>query len=315
MKNIFIAIRYSIVLGSNAQWSKNEGILSDERMNIREDVFENVTFPSLINQNLPEDVCLNVIILISDLLSIKRIRFLQNLFALNKNNNIKFFLEKVSHEDRAYDDVHRNYNNAINSCVTRIVDNNENSCFATVRLDDDDALSVEYCRYLSKYINSNYVGIAISFATGIQARYANGKIYDMRNLYFPKIALGLAFINKVNSSGEFACGKVVNVYNLGDHTRIDEKTPVLVDASKYMYVRTISGMNDSNVNSQHDELIPFSFSEEMILFKFLKKFELNNSSSHQSFSELCISKTCSPANILINKLNKRIKFILDSKNN
>jgi hypothetical protein len=116
--------------------------------------------------------------------------------------------------------------------------------FASVRLDDDDALAANYLIALSAYLQPQFGGKHISFPLGIQAAFiAPGKaLVDARVVDKPLIALGLAFINSFD--GKNFAAPEVHVLNFGNHNEVIEKTTVVSDRSLLAYLRVLTPTSD-----------------------------------------------------------------------
>jgi len=92
--------------------------------------------------------------------------------------------------------------------------------YATVRLDDDDALYEGYVELLNKYKNQK--GRIISFPYGHEYYYLNNKKKIGNKCFMPNIALGLAAINKV-------------IYNCGEHSNISIRHNVIYNNTPDVY--------------------------------------------------------------------------------
>lgn len=118
---------------------------------------------------------------------------------------------------------------------------------ATVRLDDDDAISSDYLSQLENYLDIKYAGFAISFGMGLSALYSSDKkkIDDIREYYYPKIAIGLAYLNIYCPESKGFRYLPHNVYRLGKHSQCDRRCPVIVDSRKSSFIRTIHRSSDT----------------------------------------------------------------------
>ncbi len=92
--------------------------------------------------------------------------------------------------------------------------------YATVRLDDDDALNANFCNKLLDY--KSYDKQVISFPFGSRVILDNNKICYGTEVFYPKIALGLSAIN-------------FNILRAGDHSSIDSRYKVVYNNTKDMY--------------------------------------------------------------------------------
>ena len=92
--------------------------------------------------------------------------------------------------------------------------------YCTIRIDDDDSLSLIFLEQLQKY--KEYKNQIINFPIGITYTLVNnkpiyGKIFNQRN-----IAVGLCAIN-------------MNIHNCGNHTKVHNKYLVIYDKTLDMY--------------------------------------------------------------------------------
>lgn len=120
-------------------------------------------------------------------------------------------------------------------------------CYASVRLDDDDALANTYFENLFKYIDKPFAGFLVSFGKGVAGIVDNGELCDFKDYYYPKSAQGLAFIqykavNRLNNC--------VSVYDTGMHTKADLNYPVIVDSRRYAFMRTIHQYADTAADAK-----------------------------------------------------------------
>lgn len=117
----------------------------------------------------------------------------------------------------------------------------EGELVCTVRLDDDDALCADFVKLASGLMTPNVAGFALSFPCGYEAlfEHESGKFSNIRARYYPKIALGLSYVDKVGN------GITNHVMTLGNHTSVDERVPVILDSRRPVYIRCRSGANDT----------------------------------------------------------------------
>lgn len=111
---------------------------------------------------------------------------------------------------------------------------------ATVRLDDDDALSSDYVDLLAPYLSEQYRNMAISFPAGYYAYIdGDGTVSLVAPEKRPKIAIGLAFVQKVGIK------QPISIYELGNHQHIDDRYPVILDARKPTFIRVAHRASDT----------------------------------------------------------------------
>ncbi|MGO3862318.1 MAG: glycosyltransferase [Halomonas sp.] len=236
-QHIFILIRYSILTQSRGAWvigrdkefeDYKAHLFDSQRLAIHEKLFKEVTVPSLSKMKKSDTT---VIVFTSDELPEP---FLSNLHDIAKNaGNIKVF--GLSRDQPAIARMHQQLSKELKVFA-------EDVCYATVRLDDDDALADNYYQELSKYLSPAFVGHSISFAQGYAGLY-DGSVYTkFYPMNLPKCALGLAHIHLYNKGKRIS--KTPSIYALGAHTRIDEKAPLILSSEQSMYIRTIHKGSD-----------------------------------------------------------------------
>ncbi len=269
-----------------------KAILNEKRLKERFEVFENITACSIENLTCP-GVDLHFVVLISDLLPIKyQERLKKRLILIQERSSANTSVIKVKSGLQNVDSEvgYTTINEAANSYIDSLMFSCKRVKFATVRLDDDDALSKNYALELSKYIKEDFVGFPISFPYGYQGIYDNGKIVDLRDMYIPNIALGLAFINCYDSSLGYL-DKVKNVYMLGNHSFIYQSKPSITDSTDHYYIRTINNSNDSGVIGFHKDLpVPYCQEPSLDGFSFLDIDSSSLREKHDGWNDRYVMK-------------------------
>ncbi len=304
MKNIFFIIRYSVIAPNKNLWRTQlktrdeifEKILNKNRLEFRLDCLEKLTLLS-IKSNKSESVNIHVLVLISDLLDESNLTKLK--IALDKTSNtgnsFTYHIEKVKSGLIQSSDGHNTINDAVKFVLNKTKDL-KGSPFATVRIDDDDAISTKYVDNLSKYISMEFSGFLISFPYGIEARVDEKPltVLQPRHLYFIKNAQGLAYINYCTEDGSFLEDKHLHIFNTGNHTTVDERFPVIIKSDKPLYLRTISNHNDSTGSPNHLKLPPLKDPEVYKnYFGFLEHFYKDEWFSPTENNDFVVSKNCS----------------------
>lgn len=317
-KHIFFLIRYSIIQPQQKGWRVAENslekyiseILSDKRLDIREQMFENITIPSLKNQAFTHDTRSTVIIMVSDLLPAPRMERLRQITRCLEGTHSVIITRIRSGVASTNSFEYAGINEATKQIIKETLGQTNKAILATVRLDDDDGLSENYIIELSKHIKEDFAGYAVSFAYGLEGYYDESRkdISDIRHLYFPKNAQGLAYIFKYVPAENFKNTEKINVFNLGNHVKIDEQFPVIVYAKEPMYFRTLSKTNDSVDARYHKNLPKLSSSSHLSNFGYLKgiaPLEVDESASSQ-LNGIAISKECSQMHSFIQDLKHKI---------
>lgn len=318
-KHIIIAIRYSILQKNSASWRAAEQgfekhvekILSNERLDIREQTFDKLTLGSLCMQTISDsDVSFSVLIMLADLLPEQRIENLKALIRQSNKNAINFKLVKIDSGSGLPHD-YRNINEAMKSAIKESVEHNPATLIATVRLDDDDGLSTNFIQKLSEHMHPGLTGYAVSFAYGLEGYWesSSNQISDIRHSYFPKFSAGMAYLNSYIPSEGLVEKKTIHVYNLGNHMKIDEYFPTIVDAKEPMFFRTLSSTNDSVGSPYHKYLPNVNGKNTLDKFAYLNKLHVNsNLPETEDTKGLEVCKSSSPWMALITHLNNRIQL-------
>lgn len=96
--------------------------------------------------------------------------------------------------------------------------------FGVYRLDDDDILSSDYFDRMAGYIISDHAGWWVSLGRGYSAVRVNGEYLFARELYYPKIALGLLVVAFIGDDGE------IEYLHAPKHTVVDQYAPTILDS-------------------------------------------------------------------------------------
>ncbi len=254
-KPIFIITRYSVVGKAQHTWNLareasshsdyKARLLAPGRLQSRLSVFRAVTIPSVLAQ-LPTAQALHWIVLIAADLPAEQLAELTRSLQPVERAGVAVSLVKVADSDEVADvelGVYPGMGMAARLAITVALDGNA-ATFASVRLDDDDALAAGYLSALSPYVAPEFVGKHISFPLGVQAIFtgATRPLTDARLVDKPVIALGLAFINSFDGSVFFA--PEVHVLNFGNHSDVIAKTPVISDRGLLAYLRVLTETSD-----------------------------------------------------------------------
>ncbi|WP_434772261.1 glycosyltransferase [Pseudomonas entomophila] len=318
-KHILIAIRYSILQKNSGAWRATNSnfedyvskVLKDARLDIRENTFENITLRSLSDQNNNDpDVSYSVLIMVADMLPAHRIANLEKLASIIKKPRTSYEIVKIeSGTGLAFD--YKNINDAIKATLQNKLKDAPNTLVATVRLDDDDGVSNNFISKLSTHMRPGLAGYAVSFAHGIEGYWEDNGNYikDLKHSYFPKCAQALAYLNEYDAQQGMSENKTIHVYNLGNHMKIDERFPTIVDATEPMYFRTLSTTNDSVGSPYHKHMPSVQGMNTLENFGYVAKLYRGEPIPEvEDLTALEVCKTSSPWMALINHLNNRIQL-------
>ena len=160
-------------------------------------------------------------------------------------------------------------------------------------------------------MRSGLTGYAVSFAYGIEGYWdtLNNEVSDLRHSYFPKCAQGLAYINEYSSLAGLKDSKTIHVYNLGNHMKIDETYPTIIEAIEPMFFRTLSSTNDSVGSPYHRNMPLINGRNSISQFNYIERlYKKHQLPEHEDTISLEICKSSSPWSALIKHLNNRIQL-------
>tara|TARA_B100000700_G_scaffold329350_1_gene450693 strand:+ start:2667 stop:3494 length:828 start_codon:yes stop_codon:yes gene_type:complete len=245
-KKIFYLIRYS-VLQDSRQWKiardndyeqYKAALFDDERLALKYRLFSQLTLPSVVAQQRPDEADnYEVILLTSSELPTHRLEELEQLAKQHACLTIlpvepnRSFVSVASHY------LKQQFSAAAKDCV-----------YSTVRLDDDDILHRRFERRLRFYtakINLNYM---VTFSQGYEAFLDGQQHYQLSqaiDLYYPKIALGLAQVGFYSAERNKTVGSNVHVYQTGKHTTVDQRYHLIEDKTPNMFVRVSYDLQDT----------------------------------------------------------------------
>lgn len=118
--------------------------------------------------------------------------------------------------------------------------------YATVRLDDDDALARVFLERLSALVVPHNAGRVVTFPQGYVGMLdpQTCRFTEFRSESHPFNAQGLAAIGAIED-GKLTPVGFETVHRYADHTRIQRRHPYLLDASFPAFIRTIHPQQDT----------------------------------------------------------------------
>lgn len=249
-KVIYIVIRYSVLIEDSTSWniSKNsnqeyrEMLFNKQRLEQHFELFKNITFPSIVNQtrNL-NDIDFKLMLVTSEDLPDWNRVLLEEVLSEYTWAKICYLPSKgVDVTQPIYDDLDKYKGKVL---------------FATIRLDDDDALAVDFIEKLEGFFIESNSGCAISFGLGLYGFYSFKKhqYYKFIQYYYPKIAAGLCYVNTYEK-GKFG-HKIRTIFQAGNHSKIDSNIPVIVYCKDIMFIRTMYDSSDSHSSNREKKLL------------------------------------------------------------
>lgn len=226
-----------------------ENLYSEERMTVRSDIFFRKALPSY--ELMGKSYLYKHIVQYSEELPDK---WKDKLFEAAAKYSF-VILQNVSKIESAHD-VIRDYLKNLDAC---------DSVVTMFRVDDDDVLSFDYLYQLSRYSVEDNIGKAVSFGSGLAAIYSNGKFENFRKFRKLLMSQGQAYIGNYDSKR----GKVF-FPRTGNHARIDELTPVILDSRSIAFLQTSHDLQDTRISESKEA------AKERILKSFLNYESIEN---------------------------------------
>lgn len=247
-RHLFIIMRYSVLLKKSGFWSigKNrdfesykEKLFDPKRLDLHEKLFKHVALKSILGQTTPiDDNHFSLVVLTSDELPRENRNYLHEVLQpypwasicqLSSGDSIEEYLRK------------------------NVIRFEETTCYATLRLDDDDALSREFIENITPYITPEYAGYCISFGLGYQGFFDTdqSRFVMFRERHFPKIAAGLTMINVFDANRMASEHKSATIYGAGNHQQVDRRYPTILDSRVHAFMRTEHEEQDTHYSEKN----------------------------------------------------------------
>lgn len=238
-KHIFIFVRYSVltvsnsnhfVLGRDKSISEYRSeLFSDDRLKVHDFLFSEVALRSIAAQKDFDLNCgFSLVVLTSEALP-------------------NYWMDRLRGHLAPYPwakiicvDVDGSIERSIKQEIGRIKDA---TCYATVRLDDDDALSYNFLKKISQYIQPLYNNYIVSYGLGYEGLFdlEEYRFKNINEMYFPKVSAGMTKIN-IYSPGEEVSS---SIYGSGNHAKIDRYFPVIIDSREPSVFRSAYAYQDT----------------------------------------------------------------------
>lgn len=240
-KHIFILMRYSILSNDSARSWKigrrdineyRQILFSDDRLDLHENLFFNLSLHSIDKAVKNSASNVKLIIFISTELPNARKKKLYD--AASERSYL--IIKELSPTDKTLVSMGDEVVNLVSEYSGELM-------YATVRLDDDDALHPQFLNCLDEYLEPAYVGKCVSFSCGYAGLFDGSKFTSFHKMNAMNIALGLTAISKKCENGEIKGLK--SIYNSSiSHSRTHWKIPVVADGISPMYIRTVHAQGD-----------------------------------------------------------------------
>lgn len=233
-RDIVGIIRFSLVLQDSSFFpllagqtfaQRQANIFARERLQRRLAIFEKLCLPSLTGQS---DQNFNVILATSRDLPEWAFERLSDMVAQLPNIYVRAY--------RAQANIRRVYKRSAFEMLDPTA-----KVVATFRIDDDDALAIDYIARLRAHTVPQNIGKIVTFTNGHQLSLSGGAMtlqHDTR----PYGSVGLAC---VNAGGAQSIPDVQTIYGFGAHRNVARHAPVIEDGFENAYVQTANGFNVS----------------------------------------------------------------------
>lgn len=243
-KHIIIGIRFSLLAANVNCWhlssSSNDledyksKLFDESRLEERFFIFEHITLKSLNNIYVQRGDKENIVVFILTSESLPK-KYKDRLVLIQKS--YEFIRVKYYKETQKLAYVLTEY---LDEYLTHHV--HVGDMYASVRMDDDDALSLIWYKTLLTYLKPIYNNHVVSLYSGYMLYFEkNGSVFIKKTDLNRFGSAGLCVIAQKNSE----IYEPQSIYGLGAHTIVDRNSPCIVDGSKPFVIRTIGGYNDT----------------------------------------------------------------------
>ena len=240
-RKILILMRYSILsidaarswkLGQKSLEDYRNDLFNSDRLDLHENLFFNLTFKSILQLYQNSSVDLEFIMFISTELPEE---YKQRLYDLSSLHSF-FTIKELDPSDKTLPTID-------NEVVDNIKLNQGETIYATIRLDDDDALHPKFIENIEQYLQPAYVNHGFSFSCGYSGIFNGSQFESFHKMNSINNAQGQTFISSMDSEGKVS--GFVSVYSMKiAHSRLHWSVPVIVDGRHEMYIRTVHEHGD-----------------------------------------------------------------------
>lgn len=233
-----IIIRYSVYFAKtksfilarrNTTEQYKEKLFDEKRLNMHEFLFLNVTMPSLVRQiHGKKEESVTVMLITSEDLPDK---YLSRLYTLASEYSwLKVVL--ATHDSN------------ISKVIDEAIHFEEKTLVATIRLDDDDALSANFLATVDRYLIEENADKCLTLARGINANFNSQTLQysGFQEILYPKVAIGLTYIRWFDPQDDTP---FVSIYGLGNHVKVNEVKKLIVDKNEISFLRTYHDLSDT----------------------------------------------------------------------
>jgi hypothetical protein len=133
--------------------------------------------------------------------------------------------------------------------IAAICDGEDETVFASVRLDDDDALAAGYLDGLARYVTPPFVGFNVTFPEGFWLRPDESRVKRGQWVFS---AQGLAVINAYNPTTKEFAHRFVSAHDMGLHENVKFILPSVIDRSGRRFIYTVHGQHDGTIRRANE---------------------------------------------------------------
>ena len=228
--SVYFAKTKSFILARRNTTEQYKAKLFDEkRLNMHEFLFLNVTMPSLVHQiHGKMDESVTVMVITSEDLPDKYMKRLNTL----ASEYSWFKVVLASQESN------------ISKVIDEAIHFEERTLVATIRLDDDDALSASFLRTIDSYLIEENADKCLTLARGVNANFNSQTLqYScFHEILYSKVSVGLTYIRWFDPEDD---SPFVSIYGLGNHVKVNEVKRLIVDKKEISFLRTHHELSDT----------------------------------------------------------------------
>lgn len=272
MDHIFVITRWALIIREWIRPDETEGVYlerlyDDDRMILRNFLFREMSLKSVAAQQV-DGAVVHFLPVTSSTLPPHHMRTLKA--ALAEAPDVKSSPVIVPRDG--------DWLSEVRSRIHDILKEVDSPCgYATVWLDDDDALSSRYASYVAEYLRLGVANLSLTFSLGISGRYdhTTRRITNVSNFWSPRTTPGLCMLRRFDPSADTGSGGIDLIFDVGDsgHARIDQKFGVIDDSRNYAFMLLDHGDNVSQRGETRlQDVLPRAPAEALADFSHIDLF-------------------------------------------
>lgn len=242
-------VRYSqkIIFG------QEKDVFESEYFEYRFEIFKNVTLKSFQQQT---DNSFILLLLHSENMPVQyKMRFLE----LEESN---LFLYNIFVEDNQ-----KSFDDALNQSLKYVSFTDDAAL--TFRIDNDDAVQIDFIKQLRSFVKQDFVGYSISVPTIAIVKRVSNKLYLLEERYYPSNSIGLAYVTGRDDYKTIMKESQHHLVN-------DTNSMILLAKNAAAGLQTINGENAINsINSENAKIFSDVQFEEYLKENRFENLELS----------------------------------------